>query len=353
MNTASQKKKVVLHIGMHKTGTTAIQKALYGQTVDGVGYANLGHANHSVPLMTIFQDAPYYYWERVGVTGEEVISRKLGFISMLEAQLDRRDIDTLVLSGEDLGWLSDLEKAALVDFFEERGHSVRVVCLTRHPAEFAKSALQQRIQGGLRDVAEIHPRYVDRLRFFLSRLGRECLTIADYTSLCENFGDVVTGFNSLADLPFVAPTFVRRNKALSAEAIRVIFRLNQLTRELSPKYFQLLERLIPIVSQCFPVAEADSESLWRSAEQLLPASLSEELDFLEQEFGIRYAMKQPEPSTQAVEDFLRIPDGFSLDSIQNHLSHSLNADFSRCSTLDGVLLRVLDLFTVGASGSGQ
>ena len=353
MKTASLTKKIILHIGMHKTGTTAIQKAFDGQAADGVGYAELSHTNHSVPLMTIFQDAPYYYWERVGVTGQDITSRKRKFTAMLDAQLERSDIDTLVLSGEDIGWLTEPEKLAMVDFFEQRGHSLRVICLTRHPSEFAKSALQQRIQGGLRDVTEIHPRYVDRLQFFLGRLGRDCVTIADYTSLCQNFGDVVAGFNALADLPFVAPTLVRRNTALSAEATRIIFRLNQLTQELSPQYFQLLEQVVPIVSQCFPVTDVDSESLWRPAEQLLPASLSEELDFLEHEFGIRYAMKQPEPSTQSVEEFLRIPDGFSLDSIQNHLSHSLNANFSRCTTLDGVLLRVLDLFSVDASGSGQ
>ena len=338
---------------MHKTGTTAIQKALDGQTVDGVGYAELSHTNHSVPLMTIFQDAPYYYWERVGVTGQDITSRKRKFMAMLDAELERSDIDTLVLSGEDIGWLSEPEKSAMVDFFEERGHSLRVICLTRHPAEFAKSALQQRIQGGLRDVTEIHPRYVDRLGFFLGRLGRDCVTIADYTSLCENFGDVVTGFNALADLPFVVPTFVRRNKALSVEATRVVYRLNLLTPEMSPLYFQLLERLIPIISQCFPQAEAASESLWRPAEQLLPASLIEELEFLEREFGIRYVMERPELSTQTIKGFLSIPDGFSLDSFRNHLSHSLDADFSRCKTLDDVLLRVLDLFTVSTSGSGQ
>lgn len=353
MKTASPKKKVILHIGMHKTGTTAIQKALDGQTVDGFGYAELSHANHSVPLMTIFQQAPYYYWERVGVTGQHITSRKRTFTSLLEAELDRGDIDTLVLSGEDIGWLLEREKSAMVDFFEERGHSLRVICLTRHPAEFAKSALQQRIQGGLRDVTEIHPQYVDRLSFFLGRLGRERLTVIDYTSLCESCGDVVTGFISLADLPFKTVESARYNRALSADATRIIFRLNQLTRELSPQYFQLLERLIPTLRECFPVLEADSGSQWKPAEQLLPASLTEDLDFLEREFGIDYGIEQLEPSTEAIEDFLSIPDDFSFASFQDHLSRSLNDEFNRHAALDDVLLRLLDLVDKGASDSIQ
>lgn len=336
---------------MHKTGTTAIQNALDGQTVAGVGYAKLGHANHSVPLMTIFQDAPYYYWKRIGVTGQEVSSRKRGFVSMLEAQLERRDIDTLVLSGEDLGWLSDSEKAAMVDFFEERGHSLRVVCLTRHPAEFVKSALQQRVQGGLKHVTEIHPQYVDRLQFFLGRLGRECLSVADYTAICEAHVDVVRGFNSLADLPFESGELIRHNRAMSLDATRIILRLNQLTREFSPQYFQLLERLVSILNECLPAPEAELKSQWRLAEELLPSSLSDELAFLKREFGIHYEMEQPEPPTEAVEDFLRVPDAFSFTPFKEHLSRSLNSDFTRYKTLDEILYALLDRMNMDASDS--
>ena len=43
---------------MHKTGTTAIQMALNGMVHEAAKYAQLSHANHSVPLMTIFQKHP-------------------------------------------------------------------------------------------------------------------------------------------------------------------------------------------------------------------------------------------------------------------------------------------------------
>jgi len=351
MKTSSVRKRVILHIGMHKTGTTAIQKALEGQTVDGVGYAKLGYANHSVPLMTIFQDAPYYYWQRVGIAGPEIVSRKRVFTATLEAELDRSDIDTLLLSGEDIGWLSIPEKSTLITFFEERGHSLDVLCLTRKPVEFAASALQQRIQGGLRNLTEIHPRYADRLKFFLDALGQERLTVVDYASVCEDYGDVVRGFCSIAGLPFLAPEAVQQNRALSSEATRVIFRLNQLTQNFSPLYFQLIERLVPTLTECFPALEEDYRLRLVPAAKLLPASLVEELDFLEREFGIRYSVEQPQPSIEAVESFLRIPSSFALDSFRHHLARSLDIDLSRHDTLDDVLLALLDLFNEGSSDS--
>lgn len=347
MKTSSVKKRVILHIGMHKTGTTAIQKSLEGQTVGGIGYAKLGYANHSVPLMTIFQEAPYYYWQRVGVAGQDIVSRKHIFTSKLEAELDRTDIDTLLLSSEDIGWLSTPEKSALVGFFEERGHSLDVLCLTRQPVEFAASALQQRIQGGLRNLTEIHPRYVDRLKFFLDSLGQERLTVVDYASVCEQYGDVVSGFCSLAGLPFKVPEAVRQNRALSSEATRVIFRLNQLTRDFSPQYFQLVERLIPTLNECFPAFEEDYKLRLLSAAKLLPASLVNDLDFLEREFGIRYPLEQPQLSIEAVESFFRIPGNFDLDSFRHHLTRSLDIDFSRYDTLDEILLGLVDLLTGG------
>lgn len=353
MKTSSVRKRVILHIGMHKTGTTAIQKALEGQTVDGVGYAKLGYANHSVPLMTIFQDAPYYFWQRVGVAGPGMVSRKHVFTSTLEAELERDDIDTLLLSGEDIGWLSTPEKSALITFFEERGHWLDVLCLTRQPVEFAASALQQRIQGGLRNLTEIHPRYVDRLKFFRDSLGLERLTVVDYASVCEDYGDVVRGFCSLAGLPFLAPEALQRNRALSSDATRVIFRLNQLTQDFSPLYFQLIERLIPTLTECFPALEEDYRSTLVPAAKLLPASLVDDLDFLEREFGIRYVVEQPQPSVEAVESFLRIPSTFALDSFRDHLGRSLDTDLSRHDTLDDILLGLLDLFNADTSDSAR
>ena len=52
MKTASLTKKIILHIGMHKTGTTAIQKAFDGQAADGVGYAELSHTIDSFAQAT-------------------------------------------------------------------------------------------------------------------------------------------------------------------------------------------------------------------------------------------------------------------------------------------------------------
>ena len=46
--------EIVLHISMHKTGSTAIQTALARYNKDGVRYAKLGRPNHSVSLMLAF-----------------------------------------------------------------------------------------------------------------------------------------------------------------------------------------------------------------------------------------------------------------------------------------------------------
>ena len=46
--------KVILHIGMHKTGTTSIQSAIKNFEGNRVKVASFEETNHSIPMLTIF-----------------------------------------------------------------------------------------------------------------------------------------------------------------------------------------------------------------------------------------------------------------------------------------------------------
>ena len=54
-------KEVILHIGIHKTGSTSIQKALKGYNKDGVKAIGFEEENHSIPMYTIFSESRYDY----------------------------------------------------------------------------------------------------------------------------------------------------------------------------------------------------------------------------------------------------------------------------------------------------
>ncbi len=51
-------KTCIIHIGIHKTGSTSIQESLQGFYNDIFYYANLGPSNHSEPIYCLFSENP-------------------------------------------------------------------------------------------------------------------------------------------------------------------------------------------------------------------------------------------------------------------------------------------------------
>lgn len=69
---------VYLHVGMHKTGSTAIQSAFSGFDDGKTKYADLGYQNHSIPFCTAFSGdyQDYHIWKSVGLTPDQIEQKK-------------------------------------------------------------------------------------------------------------------------------------------------------------------------------------------------------------------------------------------------------------------------------------
>lgn len=92
--------EVILHIGMHKTGTSSIQDCLASFDDGTTRYAQFGVANHSIPMTTIFADDPYAYhiWRDQGAAASLVDQRRSDYRAMLEQQLRSSDHERLIIS---------------------------------------------------------------------------------------------------------------------------------------------------------------------------------------------------------------------------------------------------------------
>jgi hypothetical protein len=147
-------KRIILHVGLHKTGTTAIQQTLaasnhilqnqgwkYPVFTDGV---RKRIANHSNPLYTLFCDNPGGYLPNLtaGIDGElarECFARQL--VEELKGEFN------LILSGEDV---SSLPEAALKKLAETlSGHELLVIAVVRETYSTFVSTLQHRIHRGV------------------------------------------------------------------------------------------------------------------------------------------------------------------------------------------------------------
>ena len=150
-------KRIILHTGLHKTGTTAIQNTLgasnkilqsqgwkYPIFTDGV---RPRITNHSIPLYTLFCDDPSTYLPNLtaGINGE--VARRL-FAEQLQSELEG-DYN-LILSGEDVSALPESSLEKLANALRE--YDLLVITVVRESYSYFCSNLQHRIHRGVHGI---------------------------------------------------------------------------------------------------------------------------------------------------------------------------------------------------------
>jgi hypothetical protein len=142
------KQEIVLHVGLHKTGTSSIQDALAGYDDKTTAYADLGDPNHSVFLQTVFDSSIYdEYWVRLGLSNIEFNKLGVGYLQRLKAQLTNERSRT-VFSGENISRFNLTTLNDLKCFFQRYTSNLTVVVFVRDPISVTKSFIQEFVKHG-------------------------------------------------------------------------------------------------------------------------------------------------------------------------------------------------------------
>jgi hypothetical protein len=233
--------RCVLHIGMHKTGTTSIQAAFFrNTTLQGAHYAALGKSNASVPLQALFlEDAsrrPQFVMRGKG-PAQIAADRKL-YEQRLDAALGHEH-PTVLISGEGLATafsVADLE--ALRDRLLQQRSSVQVVAYVRDAQGYMESAFQQRLREGRAksELASCRPRYRERFEKFDQVFGRDNVSLWKFDPATFAQRCVVRDFCQRMGLTIDESTIVRANEGYSAEAASLYYLYRRFadTGELGP-----------------------------------------------------------------------------------------------------------------------
>lgn len=284
-------KKVIVHIGAHKTGTSSIQEAMAGYDDGRTIYARFDPSNHSIPITTIFSGAPheYHIWRNQGLSREGVDAFRVQYRTALDADVADTTRDTLIISGEDIGILEDGEKRALVDYFLSRGLDLQIVCFVRDPRSLAASAIQQHIKNGMAKLAPLDPGYRLRLGCFADLLPSGSLSVHDYAQAVARHGDIVRAFAHVCAIEPPPVSAVRHNESLSQSATKLVLRFNRLPISTvgTPARVRARHHLVGVLAQLYPVTNAASRIDVRMTEALADVA-PEDLAFLAQRFGIIY-----------------------------------------------------------------
>lgn len=181
-------KNIVLHIGMHKTGTSTIQQNLFENRQllrrFGIVYPNLAEtgANHSSALYSYYCDHSenYHMNIREGRTTKNSLDKFHNTIKNDFFELSNQHWQTLILSAEDV---SNLNEGALEKLYKDlRGYfttfSLTVVFGIRNPVTYWVSKIQEHIKNGesthsLYETLKVEDSYKATLTKLTSVFGKD------------------------------------------------------------------------------------------------------------------------------------------------------------------------------------
>jgi hypothetical protein len=168
---AAPGRELLLHVGMHKTGTTSIQKTfgMHAAVLQEAGYYWYEGESHSRVVYSAFADQPqqYHLNRRAGlaqhedalVYGASCRARLLSFLA--EAPGPR-----LLISGEDIAMLRPPEVQRMLAAFRPLVDRITVIGFVRAPRSYIGSAIQEQVRGGAGRNATAVPQYRRRFAAF-------------------------------------------------------------------------------------------------------------------------------------------------------------------------------------------
>lgn len=224
--------RVVIHAGMHKTGSSSIQDHFSQNETDDIVYARWPGGNHCGLFILLFEDpvllGSYHGFK---ARGQDFINglpqMKARWTESIHEDMARSAGKTFVLSAEDISWPGFRPAVERMrDFFRNWTDDIQVVGYARSPLSFAVSAFQQMLKdGGLKslNLDALWPHYKKRFLMLDEIFGREHVMLRHYHRSSLVGRDVVADFGKILGMDIRKSSGNDANASLSAEATALLY----------------------------------------------------------------------------------------------------------------------------------
>ncbi len=247
-------RQAIIHIPMHKTGTSSVQQAFKGYDDGTMRYVRLDAANHSHSICAIFQN-PNKKSERFSRGGynKDVFARR----DQIKVDLNRElklDRQKFIISGEGLVHLSAREIGVFLKFLERRDIKANFVAYIREPVGFSSSSFQQQVKAEFARFQCVRPQYRERFQPFLDVAGPDAVAFADFSRDRLRNGSIVSDFAHRIGANSEGLKEHAVNESLSASMVALLFFWNreELNRSKTLQQSMARRATIRFVAEQFP-----------------------------------------------------------------------------------------------------
>ncbi|BBM87493.1 hypothetical protein [Candidatus Uabimicrobium amorphum] len=229
-------KRMVLHFGMNKTGSTSIQQTLYKSDLgSNWEYADLGRPNHSFVIQFAFQKKRSQRHINNDISESKFLQKKAKSRSLLKSTLESCKKKNIIVSGEGIFRLTQDELSEFNKMCLNYGFQTQIVGYLREPKSLIESQFQQVLKGVHHVVSWEnlpYPDYKQKLIHFEKVFGRENVSYWLYDR--NKFVCVVKDLLFRLGIKSDQLTVKYTNKSLSLRAVRFLYTYRKLGPALAP-----------------------------------------------------------------------------------------------------------------------
>lgn len=223
-------KRCWVHIGMHKTGTSSVQRSLSKiKKPTGWKYLTVGGSrNMGAALYAMFATEPhrYHWFLKRGDTIEQVALEGARLRLELAKAIRACNKEHIIISGESLSLIDNEGIVRLKEFLAPLFDEIRVIGYVRAPIGFKISFFQQRVKHSdcPFDFSDFTLSYRRRFKKFDLAFGRENVSLRHFEPATFKNQCVVTDFCEQIGIR-LPDNFVvdRMNASLTREACGILY----------------------------------------------------------------------------------------------------------------------------------
>lgn len=229
-------KRILLHVGTHKTGSTSLQRTLFlnQERLKEAGVAYLGGERAYPNLYSAFLENPMAFeWNKLsGLSKDEIIARDKNTLATLGDDIRNSTCDTIILSSEFLAMLPHKCLVSLKNFLEQFG-DVTAIYFYRELLSWMASDTQQMAKVGFATRPTEYKVGIQRVYDMPLRVYQ---VFGDAGSCFVKFEDaakqgICNSIFTRFDIPTLEElglTEERVNEGISETAVRLMFLYNHL-----------------------------------------------------------------------------------------------------------------------------